>query len=1455
MLSGAAVSAGTVAAVADGPVPVGDVAAPESASPGTGDTPESLAVGEARKSGQPVVVQAMTDENTEVTAQPDGSLMATIHANPVRTRKDGKWATIDTSLNTAADGGVAPTAVLSPLEFSGGGTQPLVRISSAGKTLTLTWPKPLPTPVVSGDTAEYRSILPDVDLRMTATDGGFTQLVVVKTAEAAKNPELVRLKIGMSSPDMTMRENADGSLSAVDAAGGGGTVFVAPKPMMFDSSKAAQDGPGSSSIAASAHTLRSSRIAGAEDAPVDDGVHTAQVGLQIADDQKTMTLTPDQSLLGSPTTVYPVMIDPGITTPHAGGWAGISRANPSIAYWKFSYNSTYVPDFGTGYCVAPNCSADDVKRVLYSLPVHGQAFNGKHILSAEFDVKESHSYSCTKEAVQLYATSRISSGTTWNNSNSTSGSSPFWAQNLQTLTDAKGWSSSCPAGNLEFGGDKSNTLRDKVQQAANGNWTDLTLGLKAQDESKADAWKRFTDDATLQVKYNLPPKQPPMKDLSMAPGSVCQLAPVVVNKRPQVTARLSDPDGEKIGVQFAASWNPDGSGFRRRWFSTGALGTPPSANTFKASGSPFSLTLPTSIPINTGYSVGWEARAWDGTEWGPWSSDGDGTAHTDCYFRVDTQAPEGPTVTSPSYPGSMEMADVLPWTDGVGKYGTFSFLSASKDPAHPDQLTYQYAMDAAPSAAQAVSPAAGAPGTVRFVPLTEGPHYLSVKAIDAAGNASSPSTYYFNVMSGQPQRADWNMDDDAGASSLAGGGGTYSATLTGAAASGAAGRTGTALSLPGNLADNGTPADYASTPGAVLDTSDSFTVSAWVSASDISVSRAAVTQDGVYAAGFSLGLYGGKWTFKTATKDAPGATWQSAVSAEPVVAGTWTHLTGVYNRAAGTITVYVNGKPSTSVATAAAPVAPGALQFGRIRWQGTYTDPWKGSLDDVRLWNRALTASDASTVAANTVLTSGVPAKAVWNMNETGSVMAGTTEQSVATVTGAVTTGVRGVSGTAARFGANGFAKTGRPQVDDHRSFSVSVWARLDAPTDTQSKVVVGQKGTYKSDFSLYYSPSYNNWIFGRYVADEASTTLVRAVQPTCTVGKPDVNGNPCIGPTTGEWTHLVGVYDAAVQRIRLFVNGYLVSTVAYTQTSPWPTPGGLLIGADSHDGITDNFFGGDIDDLRVFDRVVTPPEVQVVMQQRPQLVGRWRLNDAASTPLVSPDDLGKHPATLYGPAFISPNANVGTGALSLNGSPASYAATNSVPLHTDESFTVTAWAQLTAPTADMTVLSIGDVSDSALTVRWHYLRTVHDPDFPGMTDLDTVIGEWQVETVTGGTPRKHTVIAHSTDGVQGANWSHLAVTYDAFSNELALYVNGQVENHLCDAEDLECTERTSYAGAEQPLESTVGLQFGRDRAAGAWRGSFSGQIDDVWAYQGVLSEAQIISLAFPAELDSDTGP
>ncbi|MGX4736003.1 LamG-like jellyroll fold domain-containing protein [Kitasatospora griseola] len=1341
---------------------------------------------------------------------------------------------LDPTLAVLSSGAVAPKAATVEIEFSGGGSgQPLVRMVRAGKELKISWPKELPKPVVDGSTAEYRSILPDVDLRLTATKTGFAQLVVVHTAEAAKNPELDQLRLGLETTDLTVRQEGDGSLTAVDISGGG-TVFEAPPPVMWDSSTAAAATPAGLSArtqAAPSGTAGASPTVG--DIP-GDGARVAPLKVDLAENE--MRLTPDQVLLEDPSTVFPVMIDPAWDAPHAADWAGVSRYYPNQTYWHFTYTPDDVHDWGVGYCGdSTRCKLGDVKRAFFQVP--SGMFIGKQILRATFGTYESHTYDCAQpRPVELWNTGYISPGLTWNAQNA----SGFWSRKLQTVTTAKG-NSGCDAGWIEWGGDDAG-VKNLVQDAANWGWQTTTFGLKAQNESDLNGWKRFTDGAYLQVQYNLRPNQIPNIDMSMSPGSECRPQPVRINKVPQVTVRATDPDGEAIGVQFAASWDA-GDGMRRRWWSTGSEGTAPGSNAFKGSGSIFSWTLPADLPQGT--QLSWEARAWDGASWGDWSSEGDPTA---CYFTLDTTAPQGPVITSPTYPGSSDATAELPWTDGVGRYGSFTLKSASTD-----VVKYQWGLDSSTTATGSVSTTGGAAQTIKALPETPGLHRIWAQAIDASNNASQPETFYFNVLAGQGQRAGWNMDG-----SLNGSGAEVPAVLGSGATAGSAGRVNNGMAFNG---DAGT--GYAQTEAAVLDTSRSFSVSSWVMFNGATTSRVAVSQNGPNYYAFTLGTYvvgtDNRWAFKVQSAPGDSDSTTFVVSANTAQTGQWTHLTGVYDSAAHSILLYVNGVlAGSTLVPSALWDGHGPVQFGRDRWQGQWAAAWPGSVDEIKLWDRALTGIQVTQVAADQTAT-GTPAKAVWHLDESATAtVKGAPEADALKPTGSVQTGVTGVAGQAIRLdGTTGYLRTARPQVDGARDFSVAAWVKLPKPAagDTTAKVAISQIGQHNSEFALYYSAAAGRWTFGRYKEDTAADTQMRVAQPDCTTGTL-INGVPCLTGTTEDWTHLLGVNDTTAKKLRFYINGYLVAESAYTQTSPWANPGPLQIGSANREGVNTEFFRGDIDDVRLYDRIVTKPEAAAMVQQRPRLAGRWKLSAAAGTPAVTPGEVpangGTSPnigATLNGGASI--NASGGLlpkpGTLLLNGTTA-YAATNTALVHTNQSFTLAAWANTAGtPTRDMTVLSLPGANNSAVTLRWHYL---------GLDANGQPSGEWQAEvrdSDAGGASR--TLVARAPGYSLLENWTHLAVSYDALAGRIALYVNGTTGNVYCPGGATGCTARTAVTGAPAPFDASGGLQFGRSRSGGAWGEYFSGELDDVWLYQGVLSGDQIAHLAnYNYEASTDPG-
>lgn len=101
-------------------------------------------------------------------------------------------------------------------------------MSRGGRSLSSTRPGTLPKAKLEDDGAIYRGVLgPDVDLHVRADVDGFAHTLVVKTAQAAKDPRLAKLTLRMSTENLTVTRD---SSRALHATAPDGEVFSAPAP-------------------------------------------------------------------------------------------------------------------------------------------------------------------------------------------------------------------------------------------------------------------------------------------------------------------------------------------------------------------------------------------------------------------------------------------------------------------------------------------------------------------------------------------------------------------------------------------------------------------------------------------------------------------------------------------------------------------------------------------------------------------------------------------------------------------------------------------------------------------------------------------------------------------------------------------------------------------------------------------------------------------------------------------------------------------------------------------------------------------------------------------------------------------------------------------------------------------------------------------------------------------------
>jgi len=674
---------------------------------------EALAA--ARASGHRAEVSSLRTETQQVFANPDGTLTAVISNMPVRVRQGTKWVPVDTTVQARPDGTVRPAAAAVTMALSGGGSVPLARVSWQGKDFALGWPGTLPTPVLDGDTATYPNVLPDVDLKVTAGVLGFSEVLVVKTARAARHPDLATVRLTTELTGLTVRSDAAGNVAAVDLSGA--EIFHVGQPLMWDSS----------GVAASDRE----RLTG----PATGGRHRA---MPVGAETGAITVRPDQAMLGDARTRYPVYIDPNVFFGGARiAWTSVWKKYPNGSY----YNQNDVARVGY------EAQEGNTNRSFFRM--NTSTVRRKHIIRATLRSYEVHSWSCSARVVQLWHTGTISSGTTWNNQPPFYKGAPVASANV-----AKGWGASCPPGGVDFGG---SGVTGVIAEVAGKNLSDVTFALKASSETDTYGWKKFQNNPTLEVEYNSVPNLP--SGMSTDPGLPCVTGanrPVIGTTTPTFRARISDPDaGQPVGARF--EW----------WALGGSTPLGARATARVASGTVHSMTMSTNILVN-GKTYGWRVRAEDGT---------DVSAFTGfCEFTVDTTAPgKPPTVMSATYPATPPGANPI-YRGAIGMPGSFTITPGVGD---TDVVGYVYGFNTYPPAMSVTASGTSLSATVSFTPTNDLLNTLYVRSKDRAGNLGPVYGYEFYVRPVTLPVGHWKLDETSGTLAADSSGDGRTAAVTG----------------------------------------------------------------------------------------------------------------------------------------------------------------------------------------------------------------------------------------------------------------------------------------------------------------------------------------------------------------------------------------------------------------------------------------------------------------------------------------------------------------------------------------------------------------------------------------------------------------------------------------------------------------------------------------------------
>ncbi|MFG1702908.1 LamG-like jellyroll fold domain-containing protein [Nonomuraea sp. M3C6] len=755
----------------------------------------------------------------------------------------------------------------------------------------------------------------------------------------------------------------------------------------------------------------------------------------------------------------------------------------------------------------------------------GSTIHGKQIIKATLRTYETWSYSCSARKVEAWGTGAISKSTTWN-------AQPSWTRLLSTVNVAKGWGSSCLPGGVEF------DVTSWAADAAAKKWNTMTIGLRATSETDVYAWKKFKNNPTVVIEYNSLPADPVAADVWSDPGGPCVSGdgrPVIATAAPKLWAKLKDVDNSVRG--------------RFEWYNAAGTKTGEYLTAVGSTGTAFYATIPQSLYAD-GALIRWRVRAEDGkanSAWSPW-----------CEATVDATAPgREPEVSSPEFAENA-------WSDGVGLAGSFAFAPNGVT----DVVTYVYGLDTTPKAE--VAAAQDGTATIQLTPRHDGPNVLAVRSKDRAGQLGPIRTYVFNVNAGRTPSGHWALDEGQGP--VAGdAANAHPATLYGATWT--TGRTGMALRLANA---------YAQTSGPVADTSKNFTVTAWARLTSTAATATVLTQEGARTGAFSLqySKADDRWALARTGADADAATAVRALSTAAPRLNEWTHLTGVYDSAAGQLSLYVNGRLESSVACTQPWNATGSLTIGRGKVNGAAAEAWPGDVDEVRVYGRAMFADEVADLVNSAATLVGH-----WTLDEESGLSAADSSgrATAATLGGAATWTAGWLDGALALDGVNGYAQTTAPAVNTRSGFTVAAWTQLDY-LPTRDTAAVAQPGSRAAGFQLGFDKEQQRWALGMAAADTDTAALVRTRSDAI--------------PAPLEWTHVAGVYDPLAGELRIYVNGRLSTTTITDHVSAWNATGPLQLGRTKTAGVLTGYWPGTVDDVRTYDGVLSAEQIAQLAAQ-----------------------------------------------------------------------------------------------------------------------------------------------------------------------------------------------------------------------------------------------------------------
>jgi len=305
-----------------------------------------------------------------------------------------------------------------------------------------------------------------------------------------------------------------------------------------------------------------------------------------------------------------------------------------------------------------------------------------------------------------------------------------------------------------------------------------------------------------------------------------------------------------------------------------------------------------------------------------------------------------------------------------------------------------------------------------------------------------------------------------------------------------------------------------------------------------------------------------------------GVGWSAGKTTTLAIYGEWYHLAASWD--GSVVRVYINGEYDKQYNLASYSSLETSTRIGASSDGSTYQ--FNGSIQDVKIYNRGLSASEikslydstsskVSSGSINKGLILDMPLKSRYTKSET----VGSETMTDRTPYGRDGTNHNGVVGSSSTYfdGNDWIGEIEGTNYVEPEAITVSSWINLatDAPTAR----------------NIWLTKWYG---FSMEIQDTTRIPYFRLNGPGDTVSNTSL--------TLGQWHHFVGTYDSSIGG-RVYLDGNLVGTkatsTAITYTENYPLNIGRYYG-----GI---YFKGNISDVKIYDRALTASEVESLYDRR----------------------------------------------------------------------------------------------------------------------------------------------------------------------------------------------------------------------------------------------------------------